>query len=341
MNRRVVNDAIANQHITARIVDRHDVAKNIHDLGVQARVDRRVVVDRIDQFLSRGRVGRIGVQVDQHQVFVECHDDAGGLPGQRMVGARDDHSHRSTELIHGSWIGRQTDPRRVARIEVGDDRRQRGVGDVRGGRERLFDRADSQTKRAVAQHAAVGVHQSVQVLSKRQDGHVGLGIVQHRLGRYRQVVGVLDRVVRKNQLIEFRLDDRRTLRSSHVERADPRVVQIVVVEEYVDLIERLLQDARVVAKYGLRRHGNDLRPKVQLEMNDLVRAVIDPVLGQVVERYAVFIAKRDVPGAEDVDLIQIVRQRIVESNDNLVGEIAGSDKTGLDHDVVRAVQSQR
>ena len=245
---------------------------------VKAVVAAEVVVDRLD--------ARRAVRAE-YVVVLHGHVAVAGLvvgPGEidrvvlRINRAGDDLALASQ---HTQVVGRVE---AVSRLGLGyhDLRRSLGQPLVRADPQPVDPRPRGQQR---------------QVTGKGQHGGVGHRIVAHLDWRKQLVVGVGDRLVRKDQLIEVRVDDRGVRRQ--LARRHRRRVHVVVIEVHDDLIAGLGPGPARVAPGRLRHDGDHLGPQVKLEIERLV----DPV----VERVADNVPQRIRAGTDNGDPIKVIR----------------------------------
>ena len=148
--------------------------------------------------------------------------------------------------------------------------------------------------------------------AKKQIGFVFDRIIDNVDRMERQIVRRIGGLLGRDQPIEFLVSGRHE-------------VQFVVVEIDFDLIERLDQISARVATHRLRNRGDHLGPKVQLE--------VDPHVAALVERHREGIHQRIVTRTHNRNPVQVIRQRLGKSDNHLVGTLANPDPTVGDHHV--------
>ena len=223
--------------------------------------------------------------------------------------------------LHRQRIAREANHDSAARIEV-----RRGLNsrdDHNWRRRRILVDAHAQPERTRA-HGLAGarINQPVQVVGEGQRRLVLGRRIHDRNGEERDVVRIVDRVLGQNQLVEERIL-RRTGR-----RIAKRIVfhkQVVVVEIDIDLPGHLREHA-ADSVHRLRNDGNDLRSQIQLEFDLQIRTVLERIAGDVRQRVDA--------AADQVDAIDVIRQRIHEPHHDFIREVADPQKARLDRTVV-------
>ena len=135
----------------------------------------------------------------------------------------------------------------------------------------------------------------------------------------RHIVQRRSRIASEDQLIKIGILDRRQIHR--------------LVEVHVDHAHFGAERAVTLAPNRLGNYRSDFRPEIQPELTAKVFAVI--------EYFAIDVCQRRWARTENIDLIGVRRQRFRESEHDFVGRVANTDKSGLQHDVVRTRQQDR